>query len=154
MIRFPIAALIAMFVCSACTVTKTETTVNEEPEQPESAQTQVEPADDTNLEELQAAYNEAKTAYEADNAQSEHFITTAVEYGTAIMMAPQLAPRTKYPLSLAVFKEVLAIDPENKEATEASQTIVEIYGSMGREVPEGSVEDFPLDLSGSASSQG
>lgn len=124
-------------------MTKTETTVIQEPAEAEVVQGTPE-ISDANLEDLQEAYNEAKAAYEADEAESEGYIASAVEYGMAVMYSDLLPPRTKYPLSLAVFKEVLVVDPENGEAAEASQTIVDIYGSMGREVPEGSVEDFPI----------
>ena len=64
----------------------------------------------------------------------------------SIIYGAFLAVTVLWALSLAVFKEVLVVDPENGEATDASKMIVEIYGSMGREVPEGAVEDFPLDI--------
>lgn len=48
-----------------------------------------------------------------------------------------LAPRVKYPNALKFYREVLKVDPKNKEAKVSSDTIVQIYKSMGRPVPGG-----------------
>lgn len=131
-------------------MTTKETIATQEPAEAEAVQTSPGGVSDASLEDLQETYDEAKAAYEADEAESEGYIASAVEYGLAVMNSPLLPPRTKYPLSLAVLKEVLVVDPENDQAAKASEMIVDIYGSMGREVPEGTVEDFPLNLPDSA----
>ena len=145
MIRFLILIGLAGILCAGCSVTKEETVAL--PAQEADVDAQEEPAaEGPDLKKLQTVYSDAKAAFESDEAQLDSYLTAAIEFGNAVMMAPELAPRTKYPHSLAVFKEVLALDPENEEAQTASQTIIDIYGSMGREVPEGTVEDFPLNL--------
>jgi hypothetical protein len=148
MIRLLLAAILILPLAIGCTPAPATDTPSPEQAQGEPA------AEEVSLPDLQATYNEAKAAYEEDNANAEGFVSAAMDYGMAVMYAPILPPATKYPLSLAIFKEVLEVDPEEANATDASETIIEIYGSMGRDVPEGSVEDFPLNLPEMASKEG
>lgn len=59
--------------------------------------------------------------------------------GTKIMTDPKLKPSEKYPQALELYRQALALDPENAEARGNKAMIESIYKSMGRPVPgEGS----------------
>lgn len=64
------------------------------------------------------------------------FIVAGDRYATATMTADSLPPRVKYRAALQLYREVLKVDPKNKEATNNSKMIIDIYKSMGRPVPQ------------------
>jgi tetratricopeptide (TPR) repeat protein len=68
-------------------------------------------------------------------ALEEKMEEATVEYGTAVMLAPELTPKEKYPKALRLFREVLKLDPDNAQAKKSAETIEAIYKSMGRPVP-------------------
>jgi tetratricopeptide (TPR) repeat protein len=90
------------------------------------------------LASLEEAYNKASDAFKKDQADSvkKAYIEATVKLATATMNAPELSPKEKYPKALKLYRLALQFDPENAEAKESSETIVEIYKSMGRPVPE------------------
>jgi hypothetical protein len=55
---------------------------------------------------------------------------------TATMYDPELPARVKYREALRLYRQVLARLPDHPEARANTETIVGIYQSMGREVPE------------------
>lgn len=58
------------------------------------------------------------------------------EDAETIMLDPALAPKDKYPKALGMFREALAIDPDNALAKKNVKLIEDIYASMGRPVPQ------------------
>lgn len=63
-------------------------------------------------------------------------IAAKTEYGVKLMEDGTVPPMMKYRPALKAFKEVLALDPGNKEASARKAVIEDIYRSMGRPVPE------------------
>lgn len=91
------------------------------------------------LANAKTKYTKAKAAYAKkpkDAKLKKGYIDAAVAYGTTTMNSGALTPREKYPIALAVYREVLKLDPKNKEALNNSKMIEEIYKSMGRPVPK------------------
>jgi hypothetical protein len=83
-------------------------------------------------------YEVAKKALAAkpkDKKVRAKFVETACRYGTASMYSPSVPPRVKYRQALRLYREVLKIDPKNKEASNNSKMIIDIYKQMGRPVP-------------------
>ena len=54
-----------------------------------------------------------------------------------MMYCSKAAPKQKYPLAHCLYRRVLALDKENKEAREAKETIESIYDSLGKPRPSG-----------------
>ena len=91
------------------------------------------------LAKLEKAYNVAKAAWMKDKANAtkkKAYVKTTVTLGTAVMTSPAFGPKDKYPRALRLYREALKVDPKNKEATENSKMIVDIYRQMGRPVPK------------------
>jgi tetratricopeptide (TPR) repeat protein len=87
-------------------------------------------------------YEEGITALDAiakaspnDPALKQSLISAHMKYGHYFMFNDTLSPKVKYPSALKHYREVLKLDPENKDAKENAQQIVDIYKMMGREVP-------------------
>jgi len=59
------------------------------------------------------------------------------ERGQARLNDDQATPRAKYPAALQDFRRALELDSANAEAKQSLDTIVAIYKSMGRPVPNG-----------------
>ncbi len=82
-------------------------------------------------------YESAKKALAAkpkDKKLKQAFVVAGCRYGTASMNG-DLPARVKYRQALRVYREVLKVDPKNKEASNNSKMIVDIYKQMGRPVP-------------------
>jgi tetratricopeptide (TPR) repeat protein len=93
---------------------------------------------DRDLGALEEKMEEAKDSFESDRkdaAAKKAYVDATVEYGTAVMLAPELTPKEKYPKALRLFREVLKLDPDNAQAKKSAETIEAIYKSMGRPVP-------------------
>lgn len=83
----------------------------------------------TNAEgELAAARQAYIDARKAKSGLEE----AALHYGEVAVNSPTLRPGEKYPLSLALFRQVLEINPQNETAREWENTILSIYESMGK----------------------
>ena len=63
------------------------------------------------------------------------FVVAGDRYATATMTAAALPPKVKYRSALRLYREVLKVDPANREAKNNSEMIVSIYKSMHRPVP-------------------
>ncbi|MBS1714871.1 MAG: hypothetical protein JST30_11110 [Armatimonadetes bacterium] len=96
-------------------------------------------ADQAKLTKLEKAYTTTKAAFKKkpkDATAKKTYVKATVDYGTAVMTAGSLAPRVKYPKALALYREALKTDPNNKEAKQSAKMIEDIYKSMGRPVPK------------------
>lgn len=62
---------------------------------------------------------------------------TIMKEADAVLVSPAMGPKDKYPKALTLYREVVRLDPKNKEAQDAIKTIVSIYKQMGRPVPGG-----------------
>lgn len=91
------------------------------------------------LARLERVYQTAKKEWQAAKSNAtkrKAYIDATVRLGTASMNAITLEPRVKYPRALRLYREVLAIDPKNKEAKDNKKMIEDIYRSMGRPIPK------------------
>ena len=71
----------------------------------------------------------------SDPALKQSRVQAHMKYATFFMYNDSLPPKVKYPTALKHYREVLKLDPSNADAKEQAQMIVDIYKSMGREVP-------------------
>ncbi len=103
------------------------------------AQTPELEAEKKRLVALEKTYTSAKSAHEKapkDARLRKARVNATAALGTAIMNTPTQPPRQKYPRALRLYREALALDPKNKEATEGKAMIEGIYRSMGRPIPD------------------
>ena len=94
---------------------------------------------DKALANYKKAYLAAKKSLAAkpkDKKAQTAFVVAGDRYATATMTADSLPPRTKYREALRLYREVLKVDPKNREAANNSKMIIDIYKSMGRPVPQ------------------
>jgi tetratricopeptide (TPR) repeat protein len=63
------------------------------------------------------------------------FVEMSLQLAFDCMQSPELTPREKYPKALKHYREVLKIEPKNKEALEWKKLIEQIYKDMGRPIP-------------------
>jgi len=91
-----------------------------------------------------AALEKASTAARAELAKApkdpeliKKTSDTIYKEAEAVLVAPELAPKDKYPKALRLYREVVKMDPQNQGAKDSIQTIEDIYKSMGRPVPTG-----------------
>ena len=70
-----------------------------------------------------------------DEALKQSRISAHMKYAHFLMMNDTLPPRVKYPKALKHYRVVLQLDPNNKNAQDNANQIIEIYKMMGREVP-------------------
>lgn len=95
-------------------------------------------AEDKQLASLRKAYESAKKSLSAkpkDKKLQQAFVVAGDRYALATMMAPSLSPKVKYPGALRLYREVLKVDPKNREAANNSKMIIDIYKQMGKPVP-------------------
>jgi tetratricopeptide (TPR) repeat protein len=90
------------------------------------------------LADLEGKLSAAKAEFEKapeDNAIKAKFVDLSLQLAYDAMMSEELSAREKYPKALALYREVLKVEPENKEASDWKTQIEDIYRSMGRPVP-------------------
>ncbi len=91
--------------------------------------------DDNNYEE---ALELLRTEDESETSVMVLLRDTHLLYGNWLMYhADEIHMTERMPRALAQFRRVLQIDPQNSQARANKQQIVEIYHSMGRDVPAG-----------------
>lgn len=94
----------------------------------------------SDLVQLEKKSSEAREAL-AKNPKDANLTKAAVdaiyEEAEAVLVAPKLTPKEKYPLSLKLYREVVKLDPNFQPAKDSIKTIEDIYKSMGRPVPTG-----------------
>lgn len=84
------------------------------------------------LARLQSDYDAAKAKLESDPGAKSKFVEAAVRYADALNYGPG-DPRHKYPAALAIYEEVLKVEPENEAAKSGRKIILDVYKSMGME---------------------
>lgn len=70
-----------------------------------------------------------------DSKLKHAFVVATVRLATATMAADELDPKVKYRRALRLYREALKHEPNNEEAKNNSQQIIDVYKSMGKEVP-------------------
>jgi hypothetical protein len=103
--------------------------------QSESTLSSETPKPNLNVAALEKDYLEKKQKFEADASARSEFIEAAIAYADALNFGPGV-PSEKYPKALAVYEEVLAVDASNRQALQGRRIIIEVYESMGKEVPK------------------
>ena len=88
-----------------------------------------------NYEEGVKALDDMAKTSPNDPALKQSLISAHLKYGHFFLMNDTLAPKVKYPNALKHYREVLKLDPNNQDAKDNAQQIVDIYKMMGREVP-------------------
>lgn len=97
-------------------------------------------AEQKKLAALEKAYTQAKTAYAKnpkDGAAKKKLVACATSYADTVLVSPALKPTEKYPKALSLYREILRLDPKNKNAASNRDLIESIYKSMGRPIPKG-----------------
>ena len=89
-----------------------------------------------NYEEGIKALDDIAKSSPSDPALKQSLITAHVKFGHYFMFNDTLAPKVKYPSALKHYREVLKLDPNNQDAKDNAQQIIDIYKMMGREVPQ------------------
>lgn len=89
-----------------------------------------------NYEQGITALDELARSSPNDLALKQSMISAHMKFANYYMFNDTLSPKIKYPAALKHYRQVLNLDPENKDAKDNAQQIVEIYKMMGREVPE------------------
>jgi len=92
------------------------------------------------LVKLEKEYKATKSTYAKKGAKSDakvkkQYTTATYAYGYACMMSDVLDRKEKYKKALGLYREVLKVDPNHKEAKSQSQLIIDIYKSMGKPIP-------------------
>ncbi len=104
-----------------------------------AALSQTPDADKRQLAACARDYQAAKTAlakHPKDPTVRAKFVRAGDRYATAAMTSNALTPHVRYPLSLRLYREVLKVDPHNREASANSAMIEQVYRSMHRPIPK------------------
>lgn len=81
----------------------------------------------------QSELTAAKQAYLDARKNKSNLEEASYRYGEVAVNSLVLPGKEKYPLALALFRQTLAINPNNSEAKKWENEIVTIYKSLGRE---------------------
>ena len=87
------------------------------------------------FEEGIKALDEIAKSSSSDPALRQSLLSAHMKFGHFYMFNDTLSPKVKYPNALKQYREVLKIDPNNEDAKNNAQQIIDIYKMMGREVP-------------------
>lgn len=82
---------------------------------------------------------EARAAYDknpGDAAAKKALVEVTLQNAQFYMYKSPLPPNQKYPKALKGYREVLALDPSNAQASDSIAMIESIYKSLGKPVPE------------------
>jgi hypothetical protein len=96
-------------------------------------------ADKKQMVELEGAYKAAKASlahHPMDPTAKKTFAVATDRYATAMMTTQTLTPHQRYPGALRLYREVLKVDPKNKEASNNAAMIISVYKSMHRPIPK------------------
>ena len=93
---------------------------------------------DEKAETLSAAADKTISDYASDKSDEakKELITNCMAAANYLMFEATLPAREKYRPALKYYREVLAVDPDNEEATRNKNEIERIYESMGMPIPK------------------
>ena len=143
--------LTSIALVSACTAAPAPQQVNK-PSQAPSAPSQNAPAPARNppgspgasanapSAPLDGKVAEAKAAYDknpGDAGVKKDYVEATFQNAQFYMYNSPLPPNQKYPKALALYRQVLALEPDNAEAKDAIKMIEDIYASLGKPIPQG-----------------
>lgn len=94
------------------------------------------PADTSVTEVAESELAAAKQAFLDARKNKGDLEKASFQYGEVVVNSPVLGAKDKYPLALALFRQALAINPQNEPAKEWEGQIIAIYQSLGREPSE------------------
>jgi hypothetical protein len=83
-----------------------------------------------------AAVAKSAMAGNANTQNKKKYADATVDLAIATMYDTKLDRHERYGTALRLFREALAVDPTNRDAQAAADTIVSIYNQMGRPVPK------------------
>ncbi|MBI5705859.1 MAG: hypothetical protein HZC36_02595 [Armatimonadetes bacterium] len=147
-VLFAVSCLCAMIGCSG-DEPKADTKATEPPKQtdlkPPSAPAPqgTDPGDTAitaeDLKKLQTKQESAVAALKkkpGDATLKKAYVTASLDLADKTMKSAALESTEKYPAALRIYRDVLKVDPANKEAKEWIGMIESIYQSMGKAVPK------------------
>ncbi len=91
------------------------------------------------LAEISTQQQKAKKAYVAKKSDAKlkkSYVDLTLLLADNYTFAKFLAPKEKYPKGLTYYKEVLATDPNNKQARQMHDTITAIYKKRNQSAPK------------------
>lgn len=91
------------------------------------------------MKEMVEKVKKAQTAYDGNKADAKAksaLVAAKLTYGNALRDSEKLPFSVKYRAALKMYRQVLELDPQNKETIEKKTEIESIYKSMGRPIPE------------------
>lgn len=91
------------------------------------------------LTEISTQQQKAKKAYVAKKSDAKlrkSYVDLTLLLADNYTFAKFLAPKEKYPKGLTYYKEVLAVDPNNKQARQMHDTITAIYKKRNQSAPK------------------
>jgi|WetSurMetagenome_2_1015567.scaffolds.fasta_scaffold07100_6 tetratricopeptide (TPR) repeat protein len=104
----------------------------------EMMDTAPESAVDEKADKLVKEAKDFEEVYKKSNSEENKktLIDKNMAAGNYLMYQAKLNPKKKYGPALKLFKRVLELDPNNKEAMNNRMQIEDIYNSMGRDIPK------------------
>lgn len=88
------------------------------------------------LEQLQQKAKAEYTKAPKDAGKKKKYLDLTLTLANNTQASMALGSKEKYPKALRLYREVLKVDPKNKEAKENKDMIEMIYKSMGRPIPK------------------
>lgn len=88
------------------------------------------------LEKLQIASKAAFKKSPKDAKKRKAYLDVSLLLANNTQASMALGSKDKYPKALRLYREVLVVDPANKEAKLNRDRIESIYKSMGRPIPK------------------
>lgn len=88
------------------------------------------------LENMQRAARAAHLKTPKDAKLRKRYLDLSLTLANNIQASMALGSKDKYPKALRLYREVLKVDPKNKEAKFNKDRIESIYKSMGRPIPK------------------
>jgi tetratricopeptide (TPR) repeat protein len=88
------------------------------------------------IEKLQQAAKAKYLKKPKDAKLKKDYINLTLVLANNTQASVALTSKEKYPKALRLYREILKIDPKNKEALENKNRIEMIYKSLGRPVPK------------------
>jgi hypothetical protein len=88
------------------------------------------------VEKLQVAAKASFLKAPKDAKKKKEYVSLTLLLANNTQASMALGSKVKYPKSLRLYREILKVDPANKEAKMNRDQIESIYKSMGRPIPK------------------